>query len=307
MKTILVTGGTGFIGKALIKHLCNNAYKIIVLSRNKQLQQQSNNEVTYIHDLAQISPQQKINIIINLAGEPLNAKRWSEQQKQVIIDSRVSTTLNLLQWLETSKRKIDLLVSGSAIGWYGHWQDQPLTEESNANPGFSHDLCQQWESTARKFSAVCENIVLLRIGIVLENDGGPLAAMLPPFKAGLGGKMGSGEQYWSWIHRKDLIKLIQLIIEQHYSAEPSTPITGVINATAPGALPQAEFAQVLSKVLKRPCILPMPAFVASLMMGEFANEVLLNGQNVIPEKAQSNGFVFDFPDLEGALQDILVY
>jgi uncharacterized protein (TIGR01777 family) len=191
-----------------------------------------------------------------------------------------------------------VLISASAIGWYGHHDAKPLNETSTPNDGYSHRLCAAWEEAAREAEALGTRVVCLRIGIVLESDGGSLSAMLPAFRLGAGGPLGSGKQYWSWIHRLDLLRLIDFALRDEN-------LSGAVNATAPEPLPQREFAKALGHALHRPSFAPLPAFMARLMLGEFADELLLNGQRVLPESAVRQGFEFRFPTLAGALAEIL--
>lgn len=295
MPTALITGGTGFIGRTLSQQLAADGYRIIILSRS---QHSSTEAIRYIRQLDDIHADLSVDVIINLAGESLDSARWNTLQKNRIVQSRIGVTRNIQQWLRKQNRSVPLLISGSAIGWYGHQQDKPLYEDAIAADGFSHRLCDEWEKTARQCHPNAQRIVLIRTGIVLEKDGGPLKAMLLPFKMGLGGKMGSGRQIWSWIHREDWIRLVKFIIDHDN-------ISGPVNATAPEPVTQASFANTLASTLKRPAILPMPAPMARLAMGEFADEVLLNGQAVYPKKAQDAGFPFRYPTLPEALQAIL--
>lgn len=300
MNHILITGGTGFIGHALVKSLSAKGKRVTILTRDASKQGAApSNQVVYVEDLAQIVDPQSIDGVINLAGESLAAKRWNDAQKAKIIDSRISTTHHLVEWVQSNQIKLKVWINGSAIGWYGP-QDSAgqLDEESGYVRSFSHELCAAWEQACEPVSALCERLIKMRIGIVLEADGGPLAAMLLPFKLGLGGKMGSGKQQWSWIHRADLIRLTEEMLDN-----PS--YQGVINATAPGSVTQKAFAQTLAKTLKRPCIAPMPAAIAKLMIGEFASEVLLQGQQVFPKRAIDKGFEFKYPELSQALGAIL--
>ena len=300
MSHILVTGGTGFIGKALTRHLLAKGKRVWVLTRHaNEWRQHETPMLHYVDSLDAIEQPESIEGIINLAGEPLDAKRWNARQKQRIIDSRVRTTEVLVDWAEKHQLSIPVWINGSAIGWYGPQGDEePLNEKSCFTASFSHDLCEAWEQSAVAGKRHIQRLVTLRIGIVLENDGGPLAAMLLPFKLGLGGRMGTGKQVWSWIHRADLIRLIDTILEDpRYS--------GPVNAVAPGALSQYGFAKALAAVLRRPCIAPMPALIAQVLLGEFAKEVLLQGQRVTPAKASELEFRFQYPELRPALRAIL--
>jgi len=299
MQHLLVTGGTGFIGTALCRHLLDRGYRLTILTRDTgQSGLIRHDAAAYVSSLDEIATDGATDGIINLAGQSLNSGRWNARLKQQFIDSRVDTTRAIVEWAGQQNPPPRTLISGSAIGWYGHHEDTPLTEDSVANDGFSHRLCQRWEQAAHAAEAFGMRVTCMRIGIVLESDGGPLREMLPAFRLGAGGPMGTGLQYWSWIHRKDLVRLIDFAL-----GDPG--LRGPVNATAPAPLPQREFARALGDALHRPARAPMPAFMARILLGEFADELLLRGQRVLPQKALNCGFRFEFPELPGALADIL--
>jgi hypothetical protein len=299
MKHLLITGGTGFIGTALCRQLLQRGDRLTVLTRDPGQPGLIEHEaIRYVATLDAIAADATVDAIINLAGRSLNSGRWTASLKQDFIDSRVATTRALVNWMGRQANPAPIVISASAIGWYGHQDSSPLTETSTANDGYSHQLCAAWEGAARDAEAFGARVVCLRIGIVLESDGGSLPAMLPAFRLFAGGPLGSGKQYWSWIHRDDLVRLIEFALN-----DPN--LSGPVNATAPKPLPQREFARTLGKAIHRPAYAPLPAFMARLMLGEFADELLLNGQRVLPECAVRRGFEFHFPTLAGALADIL--
>ncbi|MGI9341749.1 MAG: TIGR01777 family oxidoreductase [Gammaproteobacteria bacterium] len=299
MQRVLVTGGTGFIGRALCRYLLDKGYRLTVLTRDtRQPGLLDNIALRYVSALDDITGGQEIDCIVNLAGEPLNSGRWNTRLKEEFVSSRVDTTRALTEWSSRQAEPPRVLISASAVGWYGHHDDATLTENSAAHDGFSHRLCEAWEQAARAGSELGMRVVCLRIGLVLGGDGGPLPEMLPAFRLGAGGPMGSGRQYWSWIHRTDLVRLIEFALDY-------PGLNGAVNATAPNPLAQRDFAKTLGHVLRRPAFAPLPAFAARMMLGEFADELLLNGQRVIPEKATFHGFEFEFPQLAPALHEIL--
>lgn len=299
-RNILVTGGTGFIGGHLCRFLCTHGYRITVWSRNPEQHLASAFEgVQFVSALDELDLDVNWYGVINLAGEPLSAGRWNAVRKAHYRDSRIELTQQLNKWIRGLESPPPVFLSASAVGWYGHWEDESLDENSSATGGYAHQLCSDWESAAAEQLPPETRLCLVRIGIVLGADGGPLPEMLFPAKLGLGGPMGSGRQWWSWIHVYDLVCLFLFLLE-------NDSVSGPVNATAPNPVTQREFARSLGVALQRPAFLPLPAFMAELVLGEFAREILLNGQRVLPAVAQSTGFHFTYPDLGPALSDILV-
>lgn len=293
---ILLTGGTGLIGSALVKRW-HNQHQLWVLSRDSQkAEKRLGNNVKVISELSAVDFNQ-LDAVINLAGEPIADKRWTEQQKQRLCDSRWQLTEQLVQAINAADTPPTVLISGSAIGIYGR-QDASLINEdfSHYHNEFTHVLCQRWEQIALQAQSDKTRVCLLRTGIVLSANGGALAKMLPAFKLGLGGRIGSGEQYMSWIHLSDMLRLIEFLL-----LHPT--LTGPFNATAPTPVTNTEFSQTLAKVLNRPAILPMPAFVLKLLLGEMA-DLLLTGQRVLPANLVKAGFEFQFVTLGPALRDL---
>ena len=302
MKTILVTGGSGFIGRNLCERLActvgkHSVYQLIVLSRNpskaaKVLPQ----SVQTISDLSQLN--QPIDILINLAGEPIADRRWSDKRKATIRQSRIQTTQALYEYFKQADKPLSMVISGSAIGYYGGGiaNDQPVTEEGAVEPNFSSKLCADWENTAKQFEQLGARVCFLRTGIVLGQQGA-LSKLLPAFKLGLGGPIASGQQWMPWIHIEDMVRIIIHAMQND--------ITGPINCTAPQPVTNREFAKTLGKVLKRPAIAPMPAAIVKLLFGQMGDELMIQGQSVIPQKLQQQGFEFNYSDLAGALSELL--
>jgi uncharacterized protein (TIGR01777 family) len=234
--------------------------------------------------------------VVNLAGESI-AGRWTAPKKQLIRDSRVQGTKNLVNALAQLSSRPKVLISASAIGYYGDRGEETLTEDAAPGSDFLAQVCRDWENEALKAESLGMRVVRLRIGLVLGRGGGTLQALLPLFRVGLGGPLGSGRQWWSWIHRDDLCRLIVQILANEN-------VSGPINATAPQPVRQKEFAQVLGRVLRRPAFLPTPAFALKIALGEFADGILAS-QRALPRRAQEMGYRFQFEELEGALREIL--
>ncbi len=292
---VLVTGGTGFIGRHLVAACVEKGATVTVLSRSEHA---SGDKVRFIRSLDDFAAPDAAYSVVNLAGEPLNSGRWNAKLKAEFRRSRIDMTEQLVQWINRQTRAPDALLSGSAVGWYGHRGDELLTEVSEPGSGFSHQLCADWERAAKTDLREETRCCIVRIGVVLGTEGGSLPEMLTPAKLGLGGPMGSGQQWWSWIHIDDLVAMMLWLLEY-----PS--YSGVFNGTAPNPMRQRDIASTLGDVINRPAFMPLPGFMARLMLGEFADEILLQGQRVEPARVQAMGFEFSHPTLEGALQDLL--
>ncbi len=296
---VLITGGTGFIGRELAASLLADGHAVTVLTR--EITSSGNrvpNGARAIRDLARADA---VDAVVNLAGANLGGTRWNPVTKMGFRTSRIDTTRRLVDWMSRLGTRPKVLVSGSAIGWYGPQGDEVLTESAPAGGDFSATLCRDWEAEALKAAALGVRVCAVRTGIVLGPSGpaggGALAQMLPAFRLGGGGPMGSGRQWMSWVHRADLVALIRFLIERETASGP-------FNGTAPEPVINAEFAKTLGRVLKRPALLPMPGFALKLIVGEMA-EILLSGQRVVPQAALDQGFRFRFPTLEAALRDVL--
>ncbi len=295
---ILLTGGTGFIGKALCKSLLEKNHQLTVLSRRpEKVHSLCGDAVEAIDNLDKLDAEASFDAIINLAGEGIADARWTTKRKQILKDSRIKTTEQLVSFIDRANNKPDVLVSGSAVGFYGDKGNVALDENSLPYDDFSHRLCAEWEEAANNAEAYGVRVCILRTGLVIGNDGGFLKRMLPPFKFGLGGRLGDGSQWMSWIHRDDLIKMMELLID-------SPTLLGVFNGTAPNPVTNDEFTRCLAKTLNRPAFLPAPAFALKILLGELA-ELLLGGQRAFPKRIQDAGFQFTFENLEDALRDVL--
>jgi uncharacterized protein (TIGR01777 family) len=251
-----------------------------------------------VTSLDQIANDVLIDTIINFAGEPVANGLWTRTKRRRILGSRLRMTRDIVRLIARLERRPAVMISGSSIGWYGTWGDESLTEFDGGKRGFGHRVCEAWECAAREAEKFGVRVVRLRIGIVLGIEAGMLSNLLAPFEFGLGGPIGSGEQWISWIERDDLIRLIAHII--------ATPqLSGAVNGTAPAPVRNADFAQALGRALHRPALLRMPASLLHRLAGDLADELLLRGQRVLPDKAQASGFKFRHETLPSALSAIL--
>lgn len=297
---ILITGGTGFIGSALLPKLKARGDNVWVLTRQKpEALSHTQAGIHFIQNLADIANDQHIDAIINLAGESLAGKRWNTAFKQTLVSSRVGTTEMLGQWLsERGQQGASLpsvLLSGSAIGFYGARGDEPLTENSAAGQGFASELCQQWEQAAEHVAKTHGlQVCLLRIGVVLDKQGGAFEQMRASFDKKVAAQLGGGKQYLSWIHREDLVQAILFILDNPHA-------DGAFNLTAPQPVTNAEFTRTLAQRMRTWIGFAMPSSVLKLLVGEMADELLLTGQKVLPEKLTQAGFEFKYPSLALAL------
>ena len=297
-QTVLVTGATGFIGSRLVASLAKAGHQVIALVRNPATAETLPPPLTLITSLDQIADDAAIDAIVNLAGEPIGNGLWTEAKRREIIASRVDMTRNVAKLIARLTKKPAVLVSGSAIGWYGLWQDQALTESAKSHPCFSHELCEAWESAARPAEELGMRVVYLRIGLVLGTEGGFITRMLTPFEFGLGGPLGTGRQWMSWIERDDLVRLIAHVVA-------ARDLSGPVNATAPLPVTNTKFTEELGRRLNRPTLFRIPGGLLRRFGGDFANELLLGGQRVLPYKALSNGFKFRHESLRSAFEAIL--
>jgi len=297
---ILVSGASGVLGSALVPSLKAGGVQIARLTRGNAVPQASGADERIPWNPAEPLPPQAVSgfdAVIHLAGEGI-VGRWTAAKKAHIRDSRVQGTLHVAQALAHAEQKPRVFVCASAIGFYGNRGDEPLREESPPGTGFLAQLCQEWENATRPASEAGIRTAQIRIGIALSPSGGALAKMLTPFKMGVGGIIGSGRQWMSWIDVQDLVGAIQHILK-------NDSLRGPVNLVAPKPVTNAEFTKTLARALSRPAIFPMPAFAVRLAFGEMGNEVLLGSQRVEPAKLANSGYVFRFPDLRTSLQRIL--
>lgn len=295
---ILITGGTGFIGSALTKSLIKQGNSVTVLSRAPdKVASICGPGVTALSDIHQLMPDNSFDVIINLAGAPIFDARWSESRKQLLRDSRINLTTQLVEHMSRMAVKPQVFISGSAIGYYGDQGDHILTEQSATRPDFSQQLCADWEAAALSAEQFGIRVCLIRTGLVIAEGGGILQRMLLPFCLGLGGRLGTGKQWMSWIHRQDWIAIAEAMI-----ADES--MQGAYNATAPNPVTNTEFTKILATCLKRPALLPVPAWLLKTLLGEMS-ELVLASQRVVPERLQSHGFKFQYPTLAGAINQVL--
>ncbi|MFO7787524.1 MAG: TIGR01777 family oxidoreductase [Halospina sp.] len=294
-QNILITGGTGFIGQLLCHELHSKGRNLTVLSRRNESEvQRLCGRVQVIHRLDEVPAIPTIDAVINLAGEGIAEKRWTQQRKQALWDSRITLTDELVSQLQRRDALPEAMISGSAVGYYGDQGEADVTETTEPRDEFTHRLCAAWEASANRLGSNTR-VCLSRTGLVIGRDGGFLQQMLPLFRLGLGGRLGNGRQYMPWIHRQDMVQgLIHLL--------DSPELSGPFNLTAPEPVTNAEFTRALAQVLNRPACLPVPPVALKLALGEMAR-LLLTGQKARPERLLESGFVFQYPSVEQALAE----
>jgi len=291
---ILVTGGTGFIGSALLDALTAQGHSALVLSRQDR---QDTGPVRYVSALEDIAFTETIDAVVNLAGASLAARRWTRAYKREIVDSRVQTTADLLVLLARLERKPAVLLSGSAVGYYGHHGDEVLTEQGDVVPGFAQRLCSDWEARAGEAVHLGMRVCLLRLGVVFDTRGGALDDLTRSFRLGVATWAGSGEQWISWVHRDDVVRGVLFLLEHD-------ELSGPFNLTAPEPVTARQLSRALCAHFRTFVRCGVPAAVMRAAFGEVADELLLNGQRVVPARLQEAGFRFDFPTIETALARI---
>lgn len=294
---ILMTGGTGLIGRQLCKALLAEGHQLTVLSRNPaSVKAKCGMCVNAMASLSEWAPDKYFDAVINLAGEPIVDKHWTAERKQVLWESRITLTDELVRRIATAERKPSVLLSGSAVGYYGNRGDTLLDETMDAGEGFAAQLCKVWEEAAQIAGDYGVRVCRLRTGLVLSREGGLLGRMVLPFKLCLGARLGDGKQWMSWIHIDDYVAIVLRLLRDDQTSGP-------YNMTAPEPVTNAEFTAALADALHRPVLFVAPAMLLKLAMGERAC-LLLEGQRVLPVKLDRAHFRFAFPSLPGALRDL---
>ncbi|TPG85554.1 TIGR01777 family oxidoreductase [Pseudomonas mandelii] len=294
---ILLTGGTGLIGRQLCARWLSQGHRLTVWSRKPEKVAKICG--AQVHGVARLEDigQEPVDAIINLAGAPIADRPWTTRRKALLWSSRITLTETLLAWLETCEQKPQVLISGSAVGWYGDGGERELTEKSPpVIDDFASQLCIAWEETAQRAEGLGIRVIFIRTGLVLSAEGGFLSRLLLPFKVGLGGPIGSGRQWMPWIHINDQIALIDFLLRQEDASGP-------YNACAPKPVRNREFAKTLGSVLHRPTFMPMPALALKVCLGELSF-LLLGGQKAVPARLLEAGFTFQFTDLRAALDNL---
>lgn len=299
---VLITGGTGFIGKPLVTMLSEHGCDVTVLTRDRRKAAYSQPAaVTWIESLNALPSDSVFDVLINLAGESLAQGRWTDTKKQRLIDSRVHTTAALKDLVDRLEHKPTYLINGSAVGIYGPQQDQKLNERSASADSFSHRLCAAWEAEADTFTEHGISICKLRLGVVLAAHGGAFEQMTQSFRLKVATQMGAGRHYFSWVHRQDLLRIFAFLLAR----EPEQRLTGPVNATAPGAVTYRALCEALAERYHTLIKMPLPGPLLHIFLGEMADELLLTGQRVEPEQLLQHGFDFHYPTLEDALPDLI--
>lgn len=290
---ILMTGGTGLIGTATAVALHAAGHKLTILTRRAR---PATDEATYVTALADCA--EPVDAVINLAGAGLADRRWTGAYKRQIVSSRVDLTRELVAWLGECQQPPSNLISASAIGYYGAAEEQTFTESGEPGTGFSAALCQSWEEEAGRATEYGTQVTLLRLGVVLAREGGALGKMTQSFRLGVESWLGSGEQWLSWIHLEDAVRVIQHVLDLEHPA-------GIYNAVAPEPARHRELAHEAGRQFNTWLKLGVPAFAAKMMAGEMAEELLLSGQRVLPAQLLEDGFQFHYPNLKEALADLM--
>ncbi|HMM80858.1 MAG TPA: TIGR01777 family oxidoreductase [Pyrinomonadaceae bacterium] len=294
---ILICGASGLIGKALTKALEAKGCDLLLAGR-KEPQDERETKWTIEDGFAEPERLEGLDAVIHLAGESVSALRWTDEKKAAIRNSRVDGTRSVVDELAKLKSRPKVLISGSAVGFYGDRDDEILTESSTSGDNFLAKTCREWEAESRRAEDAGIRTVLLRTGIVLSKDGGALATMLLPFKIGVGGVIGDGKQWMSWISLDDEIRAIEFVLEHE-------EVRGAVNLVSPNPVTNQEFTSVLGEVLYRPTFIPLPEFAVSMLLGEMGDELLLSSTRAKPARLDQLGFEWQFPELKPALEHVL--
>ena len=294
---ILICGASGLIGKALTKTLEAKGCELLLAGR-KEPQDERETKWTIEDGFAEPKRLEGLDAVIHLAGESVSALRWTDEKKAAIRSSRVDGTRSVVDALAKLKSRPKVLISGSAVGFYGDRDDEILTESSTSGDNFLAKTCREWEAESRRAEDAGIRTVLLRTGVVLSKDGGALATMLLPFKMGVGGVIGDGKQWMSWISLDDEIRAIEFVLEHE-------EVRGAVNLVSPNPVTNQEFTSVLGEVLYRPTFIPLPEFAVSMLLGEMGDELLLSSTRAIPARLEALGFEWQFPELKPALEHAL--
>ncbi|PTN12692.1 TIGR01777 family oxidoreductase [Nitrosomonas aestuarii] len=297
---ILITGGTGFIGRSLCPALYSAGHSITMLSRYpNKVSSIFGDQIQQLNSVKHLADDAHFDAIINFAGAPIFASRWTDKRKQILLESRVDITRQLVEFIERAATKPAVFLSGSAIGFYGDQGDTLLDESASVleQDNFGHQLCAAWEQAANKAKEQGVRVCILRTGLVIGKHGGFLQPMILPFKLGLGAKLGSGTQWMPWIHMDDYVAICETLLNKD-------ELEGVFNLTAPNPATNNDFTRVLAKQLKRPAFLTTPAWALNLLLGEMS-QLLLGSQRVIPKHLLDSGYQFKYTELEAALENVL--
>ena len=288
---ILITGGSGLIGSAVVEHFVNEGHTIFSLQRNKSSETEG---FWNFGRLNEYGADTSIDVVIHLAGENIAAGRWTKRKKALILESRVKGTNELVSFLTNQDQKPKLFLCASAIGYYGNRGDTVLIESSETGDNFVAEVCRKWEQAAKGAEKSGIRVVSARIGMVLSGQGGTLGTMLPSFKLGIAGIVGSGTQFVSWVDIRDIVSMIQFVIEE-------TAISGPVNFVSPHPATNKEFTKTLGRILNRPTVMKMPAFAAKAVFGQMGSELVLSSTRVIPKLLLDKGYHFVAPRLEESL------
>ena len=294
---VLITGASGLIGKALQRALVEKGHELLLAGRGEP---DASNKVKWsvVDGFVDVERLEGLDAVIHLAGENVSGLRWTDEKKKAIRDSRVQGTKSVVGGLAQLKNKPKVFVTGSAIGFYGDRGAEEMTEASHSGETFLAEVCREWESESRRAEDLGIRTVLLRTGIILSKDGGALSAMLTPFKLGVGGVVGSGKQWMSWVALPDVVRIIEFALE-------NADLRGAVNVVAPNPVTNEQFTKRLGEVLYRPTFLPLPEFAVNFVFGEMGDALLLDSTRVVPKRLLDAGFEFRYRDLKTALTDAL--